>query len=199
MCVIFHCFHPWYQTRNLITWWPSRFSVIWKYFTCLVNQRTKARYITIIESINYEWFLIDHNIGEIIMWDRGECSDAGDYFVKILAPVCVIHGVLRNDSWWRHQMETISALLVLCEKNPQVTGGFPSHTQRPVTTNLILFFDLRLNKRLSKQSRRRWFETPSPLLSRHYNVAVLFSCVYLWIRKQHFTGVRAFLLRYQMV
>ena len=42
------------------------------------------------------------------------------------------------------------------------------------------FFYLRLNKRLSKQSRSRWFETPPPLLSRHYNVAVLFSCVYLW-------------------
>ena len=29
------------------------------------------------------------------------------------------------------------------------------------------FFDPRLNKRLSKQWRRRWFETPSPLLWRH--------------------------------
>ena len=27
--------------------------------------------------------------------------------------------------------------------------------------NVIFFFDLRLNKRLSKQSRRWWFETPS--------------------------------------
>ena len=31
------------------------------------------------------------------------------------------------------------------------------------------FFDLRLNKRLSKQSRRRWFETPSRWLWRHSN------------------------------
>ena len=34
-------------------------------------------------------------------------------------------------SWWRHQMETFSALLALCEGNSPVTGGFPS--QRPVT------------------------------------------------------------------
>ena len=27
--------------------------------------------------------------------------------------------------WWRHQMETVSALLSLCEGNPPVTGGFP--------------------------------------------------------------------------
>ena len=33
-----------------------------------------------------------------------------------------------------------------------------------------VFFDLRLNKRLSKQSRRRWFETPSHSLRRHCNV-----------------------------
>ena len=28
-------------------------------------------------------------------------------------------------TWWRHQMETFSALLALCEGNPPVTGGFP--------------------------------------------------------------------------
>ena len=36
-----------------------------------------------------------------------------------------------------------------------------------------VFFDLALNKRLSKPSRRRWFETPSPLLWRHCNVCIL--------------------------
>ena len=33
--------------------------------------------------------------------------------------------------------------------------------QRPVTRSFDVFFDLRLNKRLSKQSRRRWFEMSS--------------------------------------
>ena len=32
-------------------------------------------------------------------------------------------------SCWRHQMETFSALLALCEGNPPVTGGFPSQSQ----------------------------------------------------------------------
>ena len=45
--------------------------------------------------------------------------------------------------------------------------GFPS--QRPVTQSFDVFFDLRLNKRLSKLSRRRWFETPSRPLWRHCN------------------------------
>ena len=38
-----------------------------------------------------------------------------------------------------------------------VAGGFPS--QRQVTRSFDVFFDLRMNKRLSKQSRRRWFKT----------------------------------------
>ena len=61
----------------------------------------------------------------------------------------------------------ISALLALCEVNPPVTAGFSS--QRPVTLGFNIFFDQRLNKRLSKHSRRRWFETPSRSLWRHCN------------------------------
>ena len=72
--------------------------------------------------------------------------------------------------WWRHQMETFSALLAICAGNSPVPGEFP--TQRPVTQSFDVFFDLRLNKRLSKQSRRRWFETSSRLLWRHCNAKV---------------------------
>ena len=72
-----------------------------------------------------------------------------------------------STSRWRHQMETFSALLTLCEENPPVTGGFPS--QRPATRSFDVFFDLRLNKRLSKESWRRWFETPPCSLWRHSN------------------------------
>ena len=52
----------------------------------------------------------------------------------------------------------ISALGSLYEGNPPMTGGFPS--QRPVTRSFDIFFNLRTNKQLSKQSRRRWFEPP---------------------------------------
>ena len=69
---------------------------------------------------------------------------------------------------WRHQSETFSASLALCEGNSPVTGEFPS--QRPLTRSFDVFFDLRLNKRLSKQSSRGWwFETPSRSLWRHCN------------------------------
>ena len=50
---------------------------------------------------------------------------------------------------------------------PQVTDGFPS--QRPLTRNSYVFFDVRLNKWLRKQSRRLWFEMLSCSLWLHCN------------------------------
>ena len=44
-------------------------------------------------------------------------------------------------TWWRHQMETFSALLAICSGNSPVPGEFPS--QRPVTRSFNVFFDLR--------------------------------------------------------
>ena len=70
-------------------------------------------------------------------------------------------------SWWRHQMETFSALLALCAGNSPVSGEFPA--QRPVTRSFF-FFDLHLVKRLSKHSRGWWFETLSRPLWRHCNI-----------------------------
>ena len=64
-------------------------------------------------------------------------------------------------------METFSVLLVLCVGNSPVTGELPA--QRPVTQSFDVFFDLRLNTRLSKQS---WADD----LRRHhahYDVAVM--------------------------
>ena len=46
-------------------------------------------------------------------------------------------------------MEKFSALLAICAGNSPVTGEFPA--QRPVMQSFDVFFDLRLNKRLSKQ------------------------------------------------
>ena len=70
-------------------------------------------------------------------------------------------------------METFSPLLTDCAGNSPVTGEFP--TQRPVTRNFDVFFDLRLNKQLSKQSWGWWFEMPSRSFWRHCNVSVQFN------------------------
>ena len=69
--------------------------------------------------------------------------------------------------WWRHQIETFSALLAFCAGNSPVIGEFPA--QRPVTRSLDVFFDQRLNQQLCKQWRRWWFETLPCSLWRHCN------------------------------
>ena len=77
----------------------------------------------------------------------------------------------------RRQMEKKSALLDHCEGNPR---------KMQMTQSFDVFFGLRLNKRLSKQLRRRWFETPlrpswRPCNELQYTV-VSKSTVYAYIR-----------------
>ena len=81
-------------------------------------------------------------------------------------------------AWWQHQMETFSALLAICAGNSPVTGEFP--TQMPVTWSFDVFLDLRLNKRLSKQSWGWWIDTPSHPLWRHCN-GDLADDIFKWI------------------
>ena len=68
-------------------------------------------------------------------------------------------------------METFSALLALCAGNSPVPGEFLA--QRPVTRSFDVYFDLRLNKRLCKQSWGWWFETLLCPLWRHSNAYML--------------------------
>ena len=90
-----------------------------------------------------------------------------------------------HQAWWRHQMETFSVLLTICAGNSPVPDEFP--TQRPVTRSFDVFFDLRPNKRLSKQSWGWWFDTPSRPLWRHRN-GLLTSPIY------HVTVIRKWLI-----
>ena len=48
------------------------------------------------------------------------------------------------------KIEKFSALLAICAGKSPVPGEFPA--QRPVTRSFDVYFDLRVNKRLSKQS-----------------------------------------------
>ena len=91
------------------------------------------------------------------------------------------HAYLRT--WWHHQMETFSALLAICAGNSPVLGEFPA--QRPVMRSFDVFFHLRLNKRLSKQSWGCWFEMLLRPLWRHCNGIFQF---------QHHKGSKAFIM-----
>ena len=95
------------------------------------------------------------------MWTK-TCSDCGQHCACWCSSIVLCDRNPRAQwrhktrvPWWRHQMETLSALWALCAGNSPVISKFPS--QRPVTRSFDVFFDLRLKKRLSKQSKRWWF------------------------------------------
>ena len=73
-------------------------------------------------------------------------------------------------------METFLAFLAICAGNSPVPGELLA--QRPVTRTFDVFFDLRPDKRLSKQSWGWWYETPSHPLWRHCNA-------WYWICKKN--------------
>ena len=64
-------------------------------------------------------------------------------------------------------METFFASLAFVRGIHRWLVNYPA--QRPVTRSFDVFFDLHLNKQLSKQSWCWWFETPWRLLWRHFN------------------------------
>ena len=64
-------------------------------------------------------------------------------------------------TWWRHQMETFSALLAI------FTGEFPA--QRPGTPALMFSLIYAWINGLSKQPSGRWFKTPLRSLWSHCN------------------------------
>ena len=70
-----------------------------------------------------------------------------------------------NASWWRHQIEIFFPLLASCEgihRSP-VDSTHGGQWRRALVFCLICA----INKRPSKQPRRRWFETPSRSWWRH--------------------------------
>ena len=81
----------------------------------------------------------------------------------------------------------------LCVGNSPVTGEFPS--QRPVMWNFDVFFHLRLNKQLSKQSWGWWFEMLSCPLWRLCNANLkLQKCWKAWDSSSEFTNCSEILM-----
>ena len=66
---------------------------------------------------NHQWPVDSPHKGPVT-WKAFPCYESSYSVHKIII-------VYIWNFWWRHQMETFSALLVLREGNPSVTGGFP--------------------------------------------------------------------------
>ena len=70
---------------------------------------------------------------------------------------CVVS--TKSSTLKRHDMETFSTLLALCEGKPVFNGVSPH--KRPMTRSIDVSFEVRLYKRLScKQWSCWWYETP---------------------------------------
>ena len=106
------------------------------------------------------WMIVKYTRNSFsFQWNRNWSYVAQKYVQTIYKSTrkyinpCEFHlDVQQNISWWRHQMETFSALLALCD------------------AELWCFL---WSKRLSKQSWGWCFETPSHPLWRHCNVLII--------------------------
>ena len=120
-------------------------------------------------------------MAEPVMWESFPCYEVvvqcskQKHFNKKLANVAFVTptGITNVSIWFlarcKHttgNMITSSNGNILHVTGP-LCGEFPS--QKPVTRSFEVFFDLRLNKRLSNQSWGWWFETPPRSLWRHRN------------------------------
>ena len=123
----------------------SNYEKLFEFFNCPNLKKCPANWVT-------------------IGWDNGISPEASSHYLNqwyhknIFSPlICEYsNAFIHSTAWWRHKMEAFHALLAICAGNSPVPGD-----QRPVTRRFDVFFDLRLNKRLSKQSWGWWFETPS--------------------------------------
>ena len=85
--------------------------------------------------------------------------------------LCLVWPIWRTSTMMTSSNGNIFRITWLCAGKLSVTGEFPA--KRPVMRSFDVFFDLRLKKRLSKQSRGWWFETPWRPSWRHCNVSWL--------------------------
>ena len=140
--------------------WPVSRWVIWHLSTQDTLWRCKKRYelLFIIQKDNY---ILD------ILRMIGILSSASNI-------------VQENKIWLCHEQKTqltkerklILARVSRCQNN-SITRAL---LRRAMTRSFDVLFDLRLNKRLSKQKWGWWFETPLHSLWRHCNDSLIGSC-----------------------
>ena len=146
-------------------------NIIQRYFTKIKGYSFKKINLKITSATNYEpiWSRVDVLMKISVIRCMHKLISLNKCYYYSSDNPTVLHfrgGVLFFTQswilpWWRHQMETFSALLALCAGNSPV----------PVTSPHKAITDLRLHKRLSKQSWGWWFDTPSWSLWRQCNAS----------------------------
>ena len=121
-----------------------------------------------------KWSLVVQFIGEPCRTPRG-CFTTHGELPKWVFVMLYFHGWKRHPYFMTYlfvhddviKWKYFPRYWPFCAGNSPVTGEFPA--QWPVTRSFDVAFDLRPNKRLSKQSWGWWFETPSRSSWRHCN------------------------------
>ena len=134
--------------------WPGSLSWTLQWSTVRCRRRGKTR----VQQITW------HTNPRCRCWDghdgtAGEITWPGKYFTISLLLLFQVKVYRLFDAepetleqtWRRHQMETFSVSLVICEGNPPVTSGSPHRG--------LIMWSFYLNKSLDKQPIRVWFET----------------------------------------
>ena len=124
-------------------------------------------------------FPLHREVGNSTLWNQSGRGMVWPYFVK--CPTNKPSSCWPPDISRTHLFNlTVSAtviMIIIIGNIVRVTGPFwgefTDHwwfpSKRPVALSVDVFFDLCLNKRLTKQSRHRSFETPSRSLKRNCN------------------------------
>ena len=163
---ITHCLYMW--TKHQLENWTPKSRVWASNYTGGKVMAWMSNYATHIIMTTSIYPTMKHNFSSVnFICDESKRTEILRDFRWILSAHLTIKWIVMPLAWWRHQMETFSALLAICAGNSPAPGEFP--TQRPVTRSFDVFFDLCLNKRLSKQWWGWWFETLSRPLWRHRN------------------------------
>ena len=105
-----------------------------------------------------------HPIAHLRGWDM-VCLVGTNSYLCCTSVTAMLYAMLCN--MMTSSNGNIFRVTGLCAGNSPVNGEFP--TQRLVMWSFDVFFDLSLNKWLSKQSWGWWFETPSRSLWCHRN------------------------------
>ena len=107
-------------------------SIQWSLYICTSTQIYIYIYIYIERERERSWTI------KCVKWKGQKGSNESNKDTGMISFAHVWSLWLLVRTWWRHQMETKSALLALCAGNSQISGEFPS--QRPVTRSFGVFF-----------------------------------------------------------
>ena len=118
------------QPKDLFTWNIFKFHILLQYLPWIDDKSPLVR-VTTLQWIN----------------NKPLPAPVKTEFIAILKKFdthfeCCSHTQRYKATWWRHQIETFSALLAICAGNSPVPGEFPA--QSPVTRSFHVFFDLRI-------------------------------------------------------